>query len=48
VIGKEIINPIGMIAVAALMLQYNFQLEEEAADTESSFGNITAVGRVHA
>jgi len=30
-IGKEIINPIGMIAAAALMLQYTFGLEEEAA-----------------
>lgn len=36
VIGKGIVNPIGMIAAAALMLRYSFGLEQEAKAIEAA------------
>lgn len=40
IIGKQVVNPIGMIAAAALMLRFSFHLEEEAQAIENA---ITAV-----
>lgn len=34
VIGKQVVNPVGMIEAVALMLRFTFQLEEEAAVVE--------------
>lgn len=48
IIGKNVVNPIGMIMAAAMMLRYTFGLEEEAAVMEQAVeralerGNATA------
>jgi len=36
IIGKQIVNPIGMIAATALMLRYSFRLDEEASRIENA------------
>jgi len=44
VIGRQVVNPIGMIAAAALMLRFTFCLEEEAADVERAIGAVLKDG----
>lgn len=39
VIGKQIVDPIGMIAAAALMLRFTFRLEQEAAVIEAAIAH---------
>lgn len=44
IVGKDIINPVGMIAAAALMLRYSFGLEAEAAAVEQAIASALALG----
>lgn len=43
-IGKQAVNPCGMIAAAALMLRYTFQLEDEATLIETAIGQVIESG----
>lgn len=43
-IGKNRVNPVGMIAAAALMLRYTFGLEEEAVCVEESIRRVISKG----
>ena len=42
--GKDVANPLGAIASAALMLRYSFQLESEAAAVENAIEAVLADG----
>ncbi len=42
--GKDIANPVAMIASAALLLRYSLQLEEEALALESAIAAVIAAG----
>lgn len=44
VIGKQVVNPIGMIASAALMLRFSFGLEEEAKVIEDAVAMVIQEG----
>lgn len=44
IIGKQIVNPIGMIAAAAMMFRLSFGLEEEAATIENAIKEAIALG----
>lgn len=46
IIGQQIVNPIGMIASAALMLRYTFELEEEAKEIERAIRKVVRSGYV--
>ncbi len=43
-IGKSVINPIGMIQAAALLLRYTFSLEEEARAIEEAVSRVIGEG----
>lgn len=43
-IGKQIVNPVGMIAAVALMLRYSFCLEREAVFVEQAIANTIQSG----
>ena len=42
--GKDIANPVAMLASAALLLRYSLQLEEEARALESAIAAVIAAG----
>lgn len=42
--GKQIVNPIGMIAAAALMLRFSFHMEREAAEIEKAIEQVISHG----
>lgn len=44
IIGKQVVNPIGMIAAAALMLRFSFHLEEEAQAIENAIAAVIQKG----
>lgn len=44
VIGKWVVNPIGMIAAGALMLRHTFQLEKEAGTVEQAIERVLNQG----
>lgn len=44
IIGKQVVNPIGMIAAVALMFRFSFGLEQEAQEIESALTEIIRKG----
>lgn len=44
IIGKQIVNPIGMIAASALMLRHSFSLEKEAKVIENAIKKAISLG----
>lgn len=44
IIGKQIVNPIGMIGAVALMLRFSFQLENEAKILEKAIEKVLSDG----
>lgn len=44
IIGKNIVNPLGMIAAAAMMLRFSFGLEEEARMLEKAVAEVVRNG----
>lgn len=44
IIGKQLVNPIGMIAAAGLMLRHSFGLEEEAQTVENAIKKAISLG----
>ncbi len=48
IIGKQVVNPVGMIMAAALMLRYTFELEEEAAIMEQAVEQVLQNGNATA
>ena len=44
IIGKQLVNPIGMIMAGALMMRYTFKMEEEAAQIETAVEQVLQFG----